>query len=383
MHALTHLHGVSVAELREELRLWYAEKARREAELKAEMDGDMDAEAERAFKLKNQRQEMQITLIGKQAAAVQDEVAEWENKFQQLKLVVGTTGDANQDEFTSEDIIQKYGSVVCCDVLTLWFSHLSAIIRYHAREVEMEQIDEQQNQLHRSIADLRNQQKKLTAQLRSVSQGQGVGYTAEYNREASDALDARGECKAARAAIRSCTAPLTPLFRRCAGTSRACNGQRGIRARKVHEAANHPKHRRVAPAHGNGGAEGACGTGGATERCVWLTALVQQPFPQSSSPLKKIEHGSLHWKIHIVTQKLWNLLQQMNMTVRVRGVFTEKRSAHVPWLWVSSKQATRTSRPRPRTRAAGGQAGVATQAAAAARAVEAGHALQGVATGYV
>ena len=116
---------------------------------------------------------------------------------------------------------------------------------------------------------------------------------------------------------------------------------------------------------------------------MWLTALVQQPFPQSSSPLKKIEHGSLHWKIHIVTQKLWNLLQQMNMTVRVRGVFTEKRSAHVPWLWVSSKQATRTSRPRPRTRAAGGQAGVATQAAAAARAVEAGHALQGVATGYV
>ena len=225
MHALTHLHGVSVAELREELRLWYAEKARREAELKAEMDGDMDAEAERAFKLKNQRQEMQITLIGKQAAAVQDEVAEWENKFQQLKLVVGTTGDANQDEFTSEDIIQKYGIVVCCDVPTLWFSHLCAIIRYHAREVEMEQIDEQQNQLHRSIADLRNQQKKLTAQLRSVSQGQGVGYTAEYNREASDALDARGECKAARAAIRSCTAPLTPLFRRCAGTSRACNGQ--------------------------------------------------------------------------------------------------------------------------------------------------------------
>ena len=59
---------------------------------------------------------------------------------------------------------------------------------------------------------LRNQQKKLTAQLRSVSQGQGVGYTAEYNREASDALDARGECKAARAAIRELHSPTHSTF---------------------------------------------------------------------------------------------------------------------------------------------------------------------------
>ena len=37
---------------REELRKWYVEKARREAELKAEMDGDMNAEAEAAFKVR-------------------------------------------------------------------------------------------------------------------------------------------------------------------------------------------------------------------------------------------------------------------------------------------------------------------------------------------
>ena len=55
----------------------------------------------------------------------------------------------------------------------------------------MAQIDQQQNQLHRSIADLRAAQKKLTEQLHSVSEGQGMGYTQDYNREATDALENR------------------------------------------------------------------------------------------------------------------------------------------------------------------------------------------------
>ena len=58
------------------------------------------------LQLKNRHQEMQISLIGQKAAAVSDEVAEWESKFQELKLVVGSTNDKDV-KFDADCVIRK------------------------------------------------------------------------------------------------------------------------------------------------------------------------------------------------------------------------------------------------------------------------------------